>query len=578
MPTTWQIAERAPDAFFAALPDVHPLTAQVLYARGLRDPDAVRAFLAAGDPPALTLPDFKRATARLLQAVRQGERIAVYGDYDCDGVTACAVMTEALRALGANVRVYIPDRFEEGYGLNLGAVERLRAEGVSVIVTVDCGARAFVEAERARALGVDLIITDHHEPADGRLPRAFAYVNPKAAARSEGADLAGVGVAFQLAARLLQEGRAVGLLVRELDPTALLDLVAVGTVADVVPLTGVNRALVQSGLRRLNTAPRLGLAALTAASRLSLGAVRAGHLGFALGPRLNAAGRLDTAMQAYALLMAEDEAEAQRLAAQLDLQNRERQQLTEQISREAEAQALEEGEDQPLLFAASPSFNPGVIGLAAQRLVERQYAPAVVVHVDGDQARGSCRSVEGFHITHALDQVRDLFHKHGGHAVAAGFSLPAERLGELRQRLLAVARAHRPAEGWVRVLRADAVFDLSALAKLADVNGAAIQDLLRLEPHGAGNPRPTFLLRNAVVRTARRVGQANSPDETPPHLQLRLADSRRAVWDAVGWRIGHRLAELREGTAIDVLAQLSLSTWSGTPQLQIEVVDFRLKG
>ncbi|MDW8394883.1 MAG: single-stranded-DNA-specific exonuclease RecJ [Anaerolineae bacterium] len=577
MPTVWQLAERAPDAFFAALPDVHPLAAQVLYARGLRDPDAARAFLSPGALPVFTLPDFNRATARLLQAIRQRERIAVYGDYDCDGVTACAVMTEVLRALGAQVRVYIPDRFEEGYGLNLSAVDRLHAEGVSVIVTVDCGARAFAEAERARALGVDLIITDHHEPEDGRLPRAFAVVNPKLETDVDAADLAGVGVAFQLATRLLAQGAAAGMLASAFDVESLLDLVAVGTVADVVPVMRANRALVQLGLRRLNRAPRLGLAALAAASRLALGSIRADHVGFVLSPRLNAAGRLDTAMDAFALLTADDAVEAQRLALQLEARNRERQQLTLQISRDAEAQALALGEDPPLLFAASPTFNPGVIGLAAQRLVERRYAPAVVVHVDGGQARGSCRSIEGFHITQALDQVRDLLHRHGGHAAAAGFCLPTERLSELHQRLQALACAQRPAEGWTRVLRADAAFDLAALAKLADVNSQAIQDLLRLEPHGAGNPRPTFWLRNAVVRAARLVGRADQTDGLPPHLQLRLGDSRRVVWDAIGWRLSHRAAELREGMSVDVLAQLSLSSWNGAPHLQVEVVDFRAR-
>lgn len=573
MPTEWHVAPTVPRAFFEALPELHPLTAQVLYARGYRDPELVRLFLAPPRVEQLQLSDLERATARLLRAVHNQERIAVYGDYDCDGVSATALMTEVLTALGADVRAYIPHRFDEGYGLNVEAIERLHAEGARVIVSVDCGVRAFDEAERARALGVDLIITDHHVLMEGRVPRAFAVVHPQREGEAAWAELAGVGVAFQLAARLLEEGTSLGLLRQPLAAESLLDLVAVGTVADVVPLVGANRALVRAGLERLNQAPRLGLAALIEAARLPLGALNAEHIGFGLGPRLNAAGRLNTALDAYALLVAQAAEDARRLAQQLDAQNAERQRLTDRISRAAERLALQEEETPPLLFAASPEFNAGVIGLAAQRLAERHHAPAVVVQIEGERARGSCRSVEGFHITQALDQMQDLFDKHGGHATAAGFTLPAARLPVLRQRLHALATALRPAEGWRRVLRADAAFDLSALARLADVDGKALRDLQRLEPHGASNPRPLFLLRGAVVHRVRRVGRAD--EDNAPHLSLQLRDQRRAVWDAIGWRLGHRAAELREGMSIQLMARLGVSAWDGVRRLQIEVLDFR---
>lgn len=573
MPTEWHVAPTAPRAFFEALPELHPLTAQVLYARGYRDPELVRLFLAPPRVEQLQLSDLERATARLLRAVHNQERIAVYGDYDCDGVSATALMTEVLTALGADVRAYIPHRFDEGYGLNVEAIERLHAEGARVIVSVDCGVRAFDEAERARALGVDLIITDHHALMEGRVPRAFAVVHPQREGEAAWAELAGVGVAFQLAARLLEEGTSLRLLRQPLAAESLLDLVAVGTVADVVPLVGANRALVRAGLERLNQAPRLGLAALIEAARLPLGALNAEHIGFGLGPRLNAAGRLNTALDAYALLVAQAAEDARRLAQQLDAQNAERQRLTDRISRAAERLALQEEETPPLLFAASPEFNAGVIGLAAQRLAERHHAPTVVVQIEGERARGSCRSVEGFHITQALDQMQDLFDKHGGHATAAGFTLPAARLPVLRQRLHALATALRPAEGWRRVLRADAAFDLSALARLADVDGKALRDLQRLEPHGAGNPRPLFLLRGAVVHRVRRVGRAD--EDSASHLSLQLRDQRRAVWDAIGWRLGHRAAELREGMSIQLMARLGVSAWDGVRRLQIEVLDFR---
>ncbi len=465
-PHAWIVAPNAPADFFAALPDVHPLAAQVLHARGIATPDGARAFLQApgdaADP--FALPDMAQAVARIRQAVAAGEAIVVYGDYDCDGVTACALLFQTLTALGARARVYIPNRFEEGYGLNAGALDRLKAEGADLIITVDCGGRAMREAAHARQIGLDLIITDHHDLEAGELPFAVAVVDPKRPDSGAFQGLAGVGVAYRLAQALLA---AAGVPAGGEDlPGSLLDLVAIGTVADVVPLLGENRQLVRGGLARINSAPRLGVEALIKAAGLKPGAITAAHIGFSLGPRLNAAGRLDTAMNAYDLLTATEPDWAAALAQALDERNAQRQAVTAETARSAEQLAFEGVAPDAvpaLLFAASEDYNSGVIGLAAARLVERHYRPSIVAAIAGGEARGSCRSVAGLHITAALDECRDLLARHGGHAAAAGFTARAEDVDALCGRLLDIARREQPPGGWTRAIRADAEIRLEKL-------------------------------------------------------------------------------------------------------------------
>ena len=569
----WIIAPYAPVELFAAAPDVPPLVAQVLHARGYTTPESIRQFLAidaqAGD--SLAMQDMPRAVERIGRAIQGGEAIALYGDYDCDGVTACALLHEVLGRLGANARTYIPNRFEEGYGLNSGALDKLKAEGMSLVITVDCGGRAMAEAAHAREIGLDLIVTDHHEPEGGALPGALAVVNPRRAdCPYPFKQLAGVGVAFRLAQALLSSLPP--------DPTSsereefagsLLDLVALGTIADVVPLLGENRGLVRDGLARINTHPRLGIAALMRAANVKAGSVNAMSVGFGLAPRLNAAGRLDTAMNAYDLLTATEQTWADELATALNERNTQRQAVTAEVAHAAEQAAFEgQAEIPALLFAASEEYNPGVIGLAAARLVERHYRPSVVVAIQNGEARGSCRSTEGFHITSALDECRSLLSKHGGHAAAAGFSTRADLLDDLRRQLLAIAQREQPPDGWTRAVRADAE------VRLEKLTFQTYDQLRQLEPHGMGNPKPVFVTRGAGVQSARRVGRADAGQQ-PAHLQLRLRDGRGATWDAIGWRMGEREAEAPTGATIDVAFQLDVNEWNGERRLQLVVQDFR---
>ena len=569
----WSIAPTAPPDYIAALSDLHPLVAQVLYARGFVNPEDARAFV--GDTPArvdpFALADVGDAVIRILTGIAEGEQIAVYADYDCDGVTAGALLMHTLNGLGANAHIYIPDRFEEGYGLNARALERLKAQGINLVITVDCGARAHEEARYARSLGLDLIITDHHELESGVLPEAVAVVDPKRPdCRYPFKHLAGVGVAFRLAQCLLRIGRSAGMPVYGVSEGSLLDLVAIGTVADVVPLVGENRALVRAGLQKLNRAPRLGLRALIEAAGLRVGAVDAARIGFALAPRLNAAGRLENARKAYDLLMTEDPIQAAVLASWLDWQNSERQQVMADIAADAEQRVRAQyGDELPaVLFAASPDYNIGVIGLAASRLAEKFHRPSVVVGICGDEARGSCRSIEGFDIIAALDRCRDLLLKHGGHAAAAGFTARADALHLLHAQLSAIAAEQQPAGGWQRVLRADAEVTLE------QIDAQAIADLRRLEPHGQNNPPPTLMVRTATVTSVRRTGRNNGQGDQP-HLQLRLTDARRVTWDAIAWRMGERAGELSEGATVSLMCRLSTGTRDNQPSLRLEVLDFR---
>lgn len=565
----WQVQPNAPADYLLQLAEIPALAAQVLWARGLTDPQAARDFWIETPDTAnpFALRDMDMAVERILRAIASGETIALYGDYDCDGVTANALLTHTFRKLGKQIIPYIPDRFEEGYGLNSAALDKLRDKGAAVVISVDCGARAHAEALHARAIGIDLIVTDHHELEGDELPVAYALINlrrPDCAYPFK--SLAGVGVAYRLAQALLSTAGHPAESARE-----LLDLVAIGTVADIVPLVGENRALVREGLRRINAEPRAGVRKLVLASRAKPGEVTAQTIGFALGPRLNAAGRIDSALDAYHLLVTDDEQTAADIAGRLNERNEQRQRLTAEITQHAEQAAFADvGADAPLLFAASYDYNAGVIGLAATRLVEHHYRPAVVVALHKQEARGSCRSVEGFHITAALDECRDLLTRHGGHAAAAGFTLPANQLNDLRARLLEVALRLRPADGWTRVLRADAEVNLH---KHTMETYAGLQ---RLEPHGMSNPRPLFVARSALVQSAQRMGKTNgSADTAAPHLKLRVRDVRGATWEAIGWRMGERIAECGAGAKIDIAFQFDVNEWNNERKLQLILQDFR---
>ena len=539
-----------PELRSIAPPDgIAPLVARILGARGLEI--AVMAdFLAAraveGGPPMV---DLDRAVGRLRRALAARERIVVYGDYDVDGIAGSAILVRAFRQLGAAVSAYIPDRYEEGYGLNAQAIRKLATDGANVIVSVDCGVTAVRESAIAAELGIDLIVTDHHHPP-AELPAPYALVNPRRPGDpSLDKDLAGAGVALALARALLGE---LGYAMREGE---LLQLVALATVADVVPLRAMNRALVRRGLDALNRAPIVGVRALVERSGLKLGRVNASDIGYVLGPRLNAAGRIADAEVALRLLLTEDPDEAKALADVLEQRNAERQELTRQVVKAARERAGERP-DAWATVVADPEWPAGIVGLAASRLVEDHGRPAVVIALAGEEGKGSCRSISSVHIAEALDECDDLLIKHGGHAMAAGFSVAKELIPAFTERLDEVVRRRLGGVRPVPSLRVDAEIEPEALtARLA-------LELADLEPCGAGNPRPRLLVRNVRVHGIRPVGA------DADHLRCKITLGR-FTFDAMAFRRGNHVDAMTDAGYVDAVVTIGTGL-RGFVELELE--------
>ena len=499
------------------------------------------------------------AVERILEALKNAEPIAIYGDYDVDGVAATAILFLTLQALGSKVRGYIPNRFEEGYGLNKEALDLLKAEGVRLVITVDCGIRSHEEAAYARTIGLDLIISDHHQPAAGELPSALAVIDPKQEGETyPDKDLAGVGLAYKLAQAVLERRPAETLRAED-----LLDLVALGTVADLAPLVGENRSLVHQGLQSIRLTPRQGIFSLAAVSELPRERINANAIGYILGPRLNAAGRLDSALAAFELLTTQDVQKAGALALKLDHQNHERQSLTRKIQEQAEAQVQAEEPEALILFAVHPDFNAGVVGLAASRLVESFYRPAVVGQQFADTIRCSCRSIPEFHITQALDQCADLLIRYGGHAAAAGFTVRNDLFPELKQRLLSIANRQLDGQVLRRTLHADLEVSLS------DLHSGLLKHLDALQPTGFGNPEAVFVSRNVAVLSSRVVGSDGK------HLKLSVSDGRVTL-DAIGFRLGAWQAQLPRH--LDLVYTFEMNEFNGRSMLQLNVKDLKAAG
>jgi single-stranded-DNA-specific exonuclease len=564
MKPKWQIAPPAPRDHLARFPQLSPLIVQLLYNRGITAPQDVRDFLAGARPEdnPFRLKGMNEAVTRLRQAIRRGELVAIYGDFDADGVTATALLVETLLALGANVKPYIPHRVDEGYGLNTGALRQLASQGVGVVVSVDCGIRSVTEVSCGRKLGLDLIITDHHS-VDQETPPALAVINPKQHdCPYPFKDLAGVGVAFKLAQALLQTNRQVPVAKGEVSVNEgdLLGLVALGTVTDLAPLLGENRSLVKRGLERLNATKRLGLQAMIAQAGLKLGQIDATTISFVLGPRLNAAGRIDDAIMSYDLLLCHSPTQAENLARMLEEQNQHRQRLTAETLERAREQVLIAGESEKLFFAAAEDFLAGIVGLVAHRLTEEFYRPSLVVELGPEESRGSARSIPEFNITAALDQCSDLLIRYGGHAAAAGFTVANNNLEPLQERLKELAAKQLEGVELTPTLLIDAEVELS------EVDWATQALLTQLEPCGYANPSPLLLSRQVIVRDARAVGTEER------HLKLTLSDGR-IVWDAIAFHQGQWADQLPRH--IDVVYSLEVHEWNGEKRLQLNVKDLR---
>ncbi len=559
----WQVAPKVPDHIQEKFGHIHPVMLQVLYNRGIIEPGAVHAFLEgryleSTDP--FLLPDMDKAVSRIEQAIDNEETIIVYGDFDADGVTSTVLLTQALRGMGADrnlIRPYIPDRVDEGYGLNVEALTNLKAKGADLVITVDCGIRSVFEVEHANQIGLEMIITDHHSLGP-KMPPGTAVINPKRPDSTYPDDmLAGVGIAFKLAQALKQSrsDRA------SFDEADLLDLVAIGTVADLAPLLKENRKLVIEGLQSLNNSKRAGIAAIARAARLTPGNLTAESIAFGIGPRINAAGRLAHAYSAARLLAANNSQDANRYADELDKLNRKRQQLTAELSSKAEGMVEP---DAPILIAADTEFVSGVVGLVASRLAEKHYHPAIVMEQGEEESRGSCRSIDKFHITDALDEVADLLVRHGGHAQAAGFTVRNANLPEFLSRISDVAERKLRDVDLIPTLTIDAEIELD------EVDWAMFEHLQQLEPTGAANPQPVFLSRDVEVIHHRAVGQGGA------HLQLTLAAGGITGYREIGaiaFRQGEWASHLPQ--TVDLVYSISVNEWRGNRNLQLMVQDIR---
>ncbi|MBI4284764.1 MAG: single-stranded-DNA-specific exonuclease RecJ [Chloroflexi bacterium] len=550
----WHLLPPAPVQLVAGMTGLPPLVVQLLYNRGLTEPTRIEAFLMgdarlSGDP--FLLPDIRQAVARIYQALLSGETIAVYGDFDVDGITGTALLTEGLTRLGGKVIPYIPHRLTEGYGLKAAALESLYQQGVGLVVTVDCGITALNQVKKANRLGLDVIITDHHTPLE-EVPPALAVIDPKREARYPFPDLAGVGVAYKLLQALF---RGVG---REAQLEGLLDLVALGTVADMVSVLGENRLFVRQGLAVLNAAPRLGIRELMTQAGLNNGTIDPGRISWVIAPRLNTAGRLEHAMTSYRLLTTDSPEEAHELGLWLEQKNTERQNLTARFVDRAREQVMARGLT-PLLVASDEEYPSGIAGLVANRLSEEFYRPAVVVKVGETMSGGSCRSIPEFNMIAALNQCRHLFAQYGGHAQAAGFTMPTRHLPQLAESLLELATTQLAGVDLRPRL------DIDVVVSLRDLVGDTFQVMQQLSPFGEGNPLPTFLSRGVEVVDCRAMG------DNSEHLRLKLKQNG-AVWSAVGFGLGHYLAEMTP--RLDIVFNLEIDAWGGRETLRLNLLDF----
>ena len=556
----WRIKTPNADAqeVLASALSISRVTAQLLANRGIVDPVAAKAFLhtslsSCHDP--FLLKGMDKAVPRIQKAIAGGEKIMVYGDYDVDGMTSVALVSSALKNLGGTVETYIPNRIEEGYGLNMQAIKKVDRLGATLIITVDCGIASFKEVEYAKGLGIDVIVTDHHEILEGKVPDAFAVINPmQADCRYPFKHLAGVGVAYKLVKALYDKTSFFA--------EDFLDLVSLGTVADVAPLTGENRILTKYGLEELNRKDRIGLSALMDVAGLSDKDISAGHIGFALGPRINAMGRVGSPDKALELLLSNNKDEALKLAKLLDAENRNRQKIESRILDEAVSRVEREVnfKHHKVIVLASENWHPGVIGIVSSRLVEKYYRPTIMISLDGKLGKGSGRSVDGFHLFDYLFKCKDLLAGFGGHESACGVTIEKDRISEFRDRLNEEAAKDTRAEPFSRGI------DIEMDVPLSAVTESVIKEMDSLQPFGCDNPRPVLASKNLTVKEGPRSIGKNG-------FKLWVTD-KTVTYEAISFGRGSLIPPAK-GSSVDLAYIPSINTWQGIQSIQLELRDIK---
>ncbi|PLT34583.1 single-stranded-DNA-specific exonuclease RecJ [Bacillus sp. V5-8f] len=545
---------------FVNVLQITPLVARLLVNRGIKTTEEARSFIYINeqsfhDP--FLLKDMDKAVARIRQAVDAGEKIRIFGDYDADGVSSTTVMMTILEKMGANVDFYIPNRFTEGYGPNETAFRLAADAGVKLLITVDTGISAINEANLASELGMDYIITDHHEPGP-ELPEALAIIHPKLADNTYPfKELAGVGVAFKVAHALLGEL-----------PEDLLEITAIGTIADLVPLFGENRLIAARGIEKLRHTSRPGLLSLIQKAGIQKETLNEESIGFGLAPRINAAGRLGSANPAVALLMEGDAVVAEELASEIDLMNKERQALVAEITEEAIREVEENFPPQQngVLVVGKEGWNSGIIGIVASKLVDRFYRPAIVLSFDMEKglAKGSARSIEGYDLFKNLSECRDILPHFGGHPMAAGMTLKIEDVDELRSRLNRLATEQLSEEDFQPVTRLDGVTDLE------DVTLQSIEEMGLLAPFGMNNPKPKILIQSMPISEIRKIGANQN------HLKLQLGKEGNYL-DGVGFGLGYLFADISPLSNLSVIGELAVNEWNNNRKPQIFLQDISIE-
>lgn len=563
MQKIWQVfkpEEKLAQTFSREL-NLSLLVSQLLINRGIKTLNAAEVFLNPRlshlrDP--LEIPNMNAAARRVLEAKSKGEKVLVFGDYDVDGVTGTAILVHTLRFLGIDAAYYIPQRYGEGYSLSLEAVKKIAATGNKLIITVDCGIASFIEIEEANVLGMQVIVTDHHN-LPRQLPQAYAIVNPKMIKEEHPSkNLSGAGVAFKFAWALL---RATG--IKESDfLISLLDLTALGTIADVVPLTEENRILAVSGLNVINERKRPGLKHLIEAASLA-GKIIVDNIYFALAPRINAAGRIEHASKSLELLLASDPAQARTLAKELNQINSRRQDIGKAIKEEVFSR-LEEINiaENKLVVLSGENWHPGVIGIIASQVVDRYFRPAVLIGINDGVGRGSARSIEGLNIYELLDSCHDLFLDFGGHEGAAGFEILPAKIAELERRLRETIDVTISAEVLIPKVKIDAEINP------ATITLSLIKELEKIGPHGEGNTTPVYMSRNLQILDLRKVGSAGK------HLKAKFSNGNISL-ETVGFGLGYLVNQLSYDKSYDIAYELSANEWNGFEMAQLSLVDIR---
>ncbi len=533
--------------------------AQVLVNRGITGKEAVSAFLkprlsSLSDP--FDIPGMEKAVARILLAKERHEKVLIYGDYDVDGVTATSILMLALKKLGIEVSYYIPHRYDEGYGMNTEAIKQIAQDGVKLIITVDCGISNKKEVKEAAALGMEVIITDHHNiPAE--LPDAVAVVDPKMMSEDHPSRyLAGAGVAFKTAWALLKKAG----LTDTSEIKELLDLAALGTIADIVPLLGENRTIAVSGLRVLNEKRRVGVRHLVSAAGIS-GSVSPRNVSFMLAPRLNAPGRLKHASLSLKLLLEDDPKKAFSIAAEINKLNLERQQIGSLIGEDAFSK-IGSLDDKKLIILTGKNWHPGVIGIVASNIADRYNRPTILISEEGDLCRGSVRSIDGFDVYSLLYSCRDLFIDFGGHKDAAGFGMKSSNIKALEERL------KKETDGSLAVERLVPKTNIDAQLMAGDIDTEAASDLQILEPFGSGNPAPVLMTPDLKVVSIKKVGKSGN------HIKIRLTDGKNDL-DSIGFGMAGLSEQIEPSCRVDAAYVLSVNEWDGFQHPQLQLVDLR---